>query len=249
MIKTVIVEDEKNSRELLQRILQENFPDIAIAGTADNIDDAFRLIMETVPQLVFMDIEMKKATAFDLLNKFSSVSFEIIFTTAYEKYALKAIKFSALDYLLKPIALAELKVAVDKARNQVKNRSSNQNLEMLLQNMRSIGQDNHQLALPTRDGLIFVKVRDIIFCESEGAYTQFHFRNSPGIMTSKNLKEYEELLSDYDFFRIHHSYLVNLREIIRYIRGDGGQVMMSNNRTLDVSKRRKEAFLLKLGNR
>lgn len=249
MIHTVIVEDEKNSRELLQRLLQEHFPDIMLTGTSDNVEDAYKLIMATTPQLVFMDIEMKKATAFDLLNKFSSVFFEIIFTTAYEKYALKAIKFSVLDYLLKPVSLPELKEAVDKAREHISNHSSNRNLEMLMQNMRSIGLDNHQIALPTRDGLIFVKVRDIIYCESEGAYTHFHFRNSPALMTSKNLKEYEELLSEYDFFRIHHAYLINFREIVRYIRGDGGQVVMSNNKILDVSKRKKESFLQKMGNR
>jgi two-component system LytT family response regulator len=249
MIRAVIIEDEKNSREFLQRMLEEKFADIIIVGTADNMEDAFELITNSAPQLVFMDIEMKKATAFDLLNKFSAVSFEIIFTTAYEKYALKAIKFSALDYLLKPINLEELKTAIDKARDRIKNLSTNTSLEVLMQNIRSAGQENHQIALPTREGLVFVKVRDIIFCESNGAYTQFHFRDKSSLLTSKNLKEYEELLSDYHFFRIHHSYLINLHEITRYIRGEGGQVVLSSNHTLDVSKRKKEGFLLKMGNR
>src|SRR6185295_9828382 len=127
MIKAVIIEDERNSREFLQRMLVSNFTDIELVGTADNIEDAFTLITAELPQLVFMDIEMKKATAFDLLNKFTSISFEIIFTTAYEKYALKAIKFSALDYLLKPISAIELHSAVNKARDRIKNHSSNLN--------------------------------------------------------------------------------------------------------------------------
>lgn len=249
MIRAVIIEDEKNSREFLERMLAEKFTEVEVTGTADNIEDAFLLITNQHPQLVFMDIEMKQATAFDLLNKFTSMSFEIIFTTAYEKYALKAIKFSALDYLLKPINAEELQSALNKARDRINSQASNVSMEVLLQNMRSAGLDNHQIALPTRDGLIFVKVREIIFCESEGAYTQFHLRSGHTIMTSKNLKEYEELLSDYDFLRIHHSYLINLREITRYIRGDGGQVVLSNNRTLDVSKRKKDIFLIRMGNR
>jgi two-component system LytT family response regulator len=140
-------------------------------------------------------------------------------------------------------------MAIDKAKARINSRKTNLNLEMLLQNIQSAGQDHHQIALPSREGLLFVKVRDIIYCESDGAYTKFHLRSGPVVMTSKNLKEYEELLTDYHFFRIHHAYLVNLKEVVRYIRGDGGQVVLSNNSTLDVSKRKKDLFLTQLANK
>jgi two-component system LytT family response regulator len=156
---------------------------------------------------------------------------------------LKAIKFCAIDYLLKPIDLNELRTAVAKAEKRLNREYLNKNLEVLVNNLKSGSQNNHRIALSTLEGLLFVNVRDIIYCESSGPYTKFIFKQADKIMTSKHLKEYEDLLSGYDFFRIHKSYLVNLQEIKKYIRGEGGQLIMSDGATLNVSKQRKESFL------
>ena len=167
----------------------------------------------------------------------------MIFTTAFYHYALKEIKFCAIDYLLKPIDLNDLRLAISKVEKRLNREYLNKNLEVLLHNIKSGSQNNHRIALSTLEGLLFVNVNDIIYCESSGPYTKFTFKQADKIVTSKHLKEYEDLLSGYDFFRIHKSYLVNLREIKKYIRGEGGQLVMSNGAALSVSKQRKESFL------
>lgn len=243
MIKAVIIEDEEHSRKMLQQLLEEHCPQIKVLAEADSVTSGFSVIAEYRPQLVFLDIELHSDTSFEILEKLPDINFEVIFTTAFDHYALKAIKFCAIDYLLKPIDLAELLIAIAKAEKRLDREYLNKNLEVLLNNIKGGSQNNHKIALPTLEGLLFVKVSDIIYCESEGPYTRFFLRQPDKIITSKNLKEYEDLLSDYSFFRIHKSYLVNLQEIQKYIRGEGGQLIMSNGAALAVSKQRKENFL------
>jgi two-component system LytT family response regulator len=244
MINAVLIEDEEYSKKVLLQMLREHCPQVKVVAEGDSVKTGLAAITEQKPNLVFLDIELQSETSFEILEKLPDVNFELIFTTAFDHYALKAIKFCAIDYLLKPIDLSELQVAIAKAEKRLNREYLNKNLEALLHNMKSSSQNNHKIALPTMEGLLFINVSDIIYCESDGPYTKF-FLKQPGkiIITSKHLKEYEDLLREYNFFRIHKSYLVNLQEIQKYIRGDGGQLIMSNGAALSVSKQRKEEFM------
>jgi two-component system LytT family response regulator len=243
MIRTVVIEDEEHSRKMLMEMLRDHCRQLNVVGNADSVKTGLTAIAEYRPELVFLDIELQSETSFEILERLPEINFELVFTTAFDHYALKAIKFCAIDYLLKPIDLNELRGAVAKAEKRLNREYLNKNLEVLVNNLKSGSQSNHRIALSTLEGLLFVNVRDIIYCESSGPYTKFIFKHGDKIITSKHLKEYEDLLSGYDFFRIHKSYLVNLQEIKKYIRGDGGHLIMSDGATLNVSKQRKESFL------
>jgi two-component system, LytTR family, response regulator len=243
MIRALIVEDEKGSARLLEKLLKEFCENIEVAGISYNVPDAYEKIITLKPGLVFLDIEMQSETGFDLLKKFSEIDFAIIFTTAYEKYALRAIKFSAIDYLLKPIDVNDLKQAVNKMEKYHRKSLLQNNLDVLLHNFQNKNNDLQKIALSTSEGLHLVNVTDISYCESDGPYTTFYLKNAKPIVISKHLKEYEELLSPFKFFRIHNSYLINLREIKKYVRGDGGQVEMNDGTLLNVSKSRKDDLL------
>ena len=243
MIRTVVIEDEEHSRKMLLEMLHEHCRQIHVVAEAYSVKTGLAAIAQQMPQLVFLDIELQSETSFEILEKLPEINFELVFTTAFDHYALKAVKFCAIDYLLKPIDLNELRIAVAKAEKRLNREYLNKNLEALLNNLKSGTQNNHKIALSTLEGLLFVNVSDIIYCESNGPYTKFIFKYGDKIVTSKHLKEYEDLLGAYDFFRIHKSYLVNLQEIQKYIRGEGGHLIMSNGASLSVSKQRKEDFL------
>src|SRR6187401_48069 len=243
MIRTIVIEDEEHSRKMLMQMLRDHCRQLNVVGNADSVKTGLTAIAEQRPELVFLDIELQSETSFEMLEKLPEINFELVFTTAFDHYALKAIKFCAIDYLLKPIDLNELRIAVAQAEKRLNREYLNNNLEVLVNNLKNSSQNNHKIALSTLEGLLFVNVRDIIYCESSGPYTKFIFKQAAVIVTSKHLKEYEDLLSGYDFFRIHKSYLVNLQEIKKYIRGDGGHLIMSDGATLNVSKQRKESFL------
>jgi len=243
MIKAIIVEDEKRSSQLLSNLLKEYCAGVELSGMASTVTEAFQLIKKNHPDVIFLDIEMQKETGFDLLAKFDEIKFEIVFTTAYENYALKAIKFCAIDYLLKPIDVEELKAAVSKVeRNHQKNRL-NKKLEALRQNMHNANPEQFRIALPSTEGLSIIRVNEILYLKSDRQYTIFYLKSGDKIMTSKNIGEYEELLLEHNFFRVHHSFLINLGEVKKYLRGDGGYAVMSNGEQIDVSKRKKDAFL------
>jgi two-component system, LytTR family, response regulator len=192
-----------------------------------------------------LDIQLQRESGFDLLLSLKTVDFAVIFTTAYSEYAVKAFKFSAIDYLLKPINIDELRSAIAKIGRKGTNHIE-EKLGQLLQNLRTVS-DGYKLALPTADGLVFVKVSDILYCEASSNYTEITLPDNKRFVVSRTLKEYEDILSGQNFFRIHNSYLINLDKIKRYVRGEGGYVIMNNEKALDVSKRRKEAFLSRMG--
>ena len=242
-MKAIIVEDELGSVKLLENLLKEFCPQVDLIGSASTVAEAFQMIKKETPDFIFLDIEMQKETGFDLLQKFDQINFEIIFTTAYEQYALKAIKFCALDYLLKPIDVDELKAAVDKVIQRTDKQLINRKFEMLIQNMRSKNSDQFQLALPSMEGINFVKVSEILYLKSDRQYTFFYLKSGEKIMTSKNLGEYEKLLSEHNFIRAHHSSIINLNEVKKYLHSDGGYVLMSNDEQIDISKRKKDDFL------
>ncbi len=245
MLKAIIVDDEPKARENLQILLQDFVKGVEVVALCQNITEAMDAVNTKSPDIVFLDIQLQRETGFDLLTRLKDINFEVIFTTAYAEYAIKAFKFSAIDYLLKPIDIEDLKKAVGKVEKRVNNNMSSR-LTELVQNLKFGSVENYRLALPTLEGLVFIKINDIIYCEASSNYTQI-YTSEGKYLVSKTLKEYDELLSDHNFFRIHNSYLININAIKKYVKGDGGYVVLNNNTSLDVSKRKKEAFLTKVG--
>ncbi|MFM9911603.1 MAG: LytR/AlgR family response regulator transcription factor, partial [Chitinophagaceae bacterium] len=197
-------------------------------------------------QLIFLDIEMPQMNGFEMLNKLTDKNFHIIFTTAYDQYAIKAIKYAAFDYLLKPVDIEELKSAVDKI-NKIENNQTKKQVELLQQNMQHPKKLLNKLAIPTLEGLLFYEINDIIHLEANSNYTNIYLTNKAKITASKTLKEFEELLPNDIFFRTHHSHVINLNYIKRYIKGDGGQIELQNGTYIDVSRRKKDEFLKVIG--
>lgn len=245
MINAIIIDDEPDCCESLSILLKRNCPEVNINATCYSAEKALSVISEIKPQLVFLDIEMPNMNGFEMLEKLTSIDFELIFTTSYDQYAIKAIRFSALDYLLKPIDREELQKAVKKVVNRLQ-KPLTQQLEILLQKINHTNNSIQRIALPTMEGLKLVPVDNIISCASEGNYTIFLLKDKQKIVVSRPLKEVEEMLEEYSFFRVHHSYLVNMNEIDRFIRGEGGYLIMSDGSSVDVSRSKKETLLRKL---
>lgn len=246
MINCIIVDDELKSRESLKILLQDFCNDVTVLALCENVNEAMEAIRKHKPDVVFLDIQLQRETGFDLLARIQEINFEIIFTTAYSEYAIKAFKFSAIDYLLKPIDIEELKRAVSKVEKR-KGDTITSRLQELMNNLRSSSSENYKLALPTANGVIFIRMQDILYCEASSNYTDITLSDGKKYTVSRTLREYEELLEGHNFYRIHHSYLINLNAIKKYVRGDGGYVVMSNDKSLDVSKRKKEGFLSRIG--
>lgn len=247
MIKAVIVEDELHSRESLKNLLVEFCPDVELCGAAASVEEAVPLIRSVRPALLFLDIELQNSTGFDLLRLLPDMEFDVIFTTAFEQYAIQAIKMSSLDYLLKPIDIDELQEAVAKAMEKQHLQQHKAQLELLLANIssRPSGAQN-RICLSTADGLEFLQVEDILYCEANGSYTTFHLRDKRKIVVSKNLKEYETLLDGQSFMRVHNSYLINLREVQRYVKSEGGYILMKNNMHIGISVKKREEFFQRM---
>lgn len=242
MIRAIIVEDEKHSRETLRNLLAEFCPQVSLAGMAASVEEALPLIRAARPDLLFLDIELQTGTGFDLLAQLPDLDFDIIFTTAFEQYAIKAIKFSSLDYLLKPIDLEELQAAVAKAEKRQAETGHKAQLDVLLSHLRSPGGATRKICLSTAEGLEFITTSDILYCEANGSYTDFHLKPNRKIVVSKNLKEYESLLSDRDFMRVHNSFLINLREVRRFVKSEGGYIMMNNDAMIGISPKKRPEF-------
>ncbi len=245
MITAIIVDDEPYSCESLATLLERYCPDVRLLDICYSAADALTAIKEQVPTLLFLDIEMPGMNGFEMLQQISSINFAIIFTTSYDQYAMKAIKFSALDYLLKPVDREELQSAVQKVI-QTSNRSFPQQLETLLYKIQHPHSAVNRIAIPTLEGLRMISVDSIISCASSSNYTILTLKNKEKITASKTLKEIEELLEDFSFIRVHHSFVININEIDKYIKGDGGYLIMSDGSNIDVSRSRKEFLLKKL---
>jgi len=245
MIHAIIIDDEKHSCEALQILLNENCPQVSVAGVFTSPIEALQQIKKEKPDLVFLDIEMPHLSGFELLEQLPSIDFDIIFTTSYNQYAIRAFKFSALDYILKPIDRLELIEAVDKVVKKQRT-PINQQLELLLQRMAHPATPVDKIALPTMQGLELVPVSSIIYCTANNNYTEFILSGKKRLLVSRTLKEVEEVLADHAFLRVHNSHIVNLNAITRYIRGEGGYLIMSDASHVDVSRSRKELLLQKL---
>ncbi len=237
----IIVDDEKHCREVLELLLRKHCSDVELLANCSSGAEALDILHSEAPDILFLDIEMPGMNGFELLEKFPGADFEIIFTTAYNEYAIKAIKHSALDYLLKPIDKEELKTAVERAKEHkaLKPADRINDLLELLQTKKP----SKRFAAATMEGLIMVNTDDILYCESDNAYCKLVFTDGKSLLLSKTLKAVEEALHHDMFCRIHHSYLINLNYVKRYIKGEGGEVIMANGASLPVSRTRKQDFL------
>lgn len=245
MINAIIVDDEPRNIRILKNLLEEFCPEVMISGEAESSETAISLIRVTQPDLVFLDIEMPFGNAFDLLDKLMPVNFQVIFVTAFDNYALKAFRYYALDYLLKPVDIEELKTAVKKAGERVKEKNMSQKLDVFIQAMKPSKNSVQKIGLPTNEGLVFTNIEDIVRCEASGSYTIIYLQDKQKFIVSKSLKDYEDLLPEDNFCRIHHSHIVNLAYVKKYFKGRGGYIEMNDNTTIEVATRKRDEFLAK----
>jgi two-component system, LytTR family, response regulator len=245
MIKAMIIDDEPYCCESLAILLEEYCPEVEVTGIFYDGSDALIAIRKHAPDLIFLDVEMPKMNGFGMLKQLPTVNFEIIFTTSYDQYALKAIRFSAIDYLLKPIDTNELQNAVQKVIQRSQKPIAEQ-LEILMQKFYKPSVPVSRVALPTMEGLQMIAVDTIISCEADSNYTTLRLKDKKKIVVCRNLKEIEELLEEYSFARVHRSYLVNLNEVEKFVRGEGGYLIMSDGSSIDVSRNKKEELVKKL---
>ena len=241
MIKIIIIDDQEDCIEKLSFLIKKYCPMTTLAGVANSGKDGIALIEKEQPNLVFLDVEMDDMTGFEMLERLDSIDFKVIFTTSFDKYAIKAIRFSALDYLLKPIGKEDLITAIERAHSKPE-KLQNEQVKELAEIGKSKAAKIERIALTTTDGLIFKKISDIIRCESDRNYTTVHLVNKEKLIVSKTLKEIDETLEGSGFFRIHHSHLINLSHITHYIKGDGGYVIMQNGKNISIARNRREEF-------
>lgn len=240
-LKAIIVDDEKHSRETLKNLLEEFCEGVQVLTAASSINEALSAIQELKPDLVFLDIELQSGTGFDILNALPEINFEVIFTTAFDQYAIKAVKFSSLDYLLKPIDLEELQKAILKAQKIKDKQTYNAQLKSLLHNLTH--KQLTKICIPTSEGFEFINIDEISHCEASGSYTSFKLSNGQKILVSKHLKSFENLLPEQSFMRVHNSFLINLKEVNKFVKADGGYIIMNNGDTVSISRAKKDAFL------
>lgn len=237
--KTLIVEDDPHAQESLIRLIR-TVPDLELLGIAGTVEEADQLSKTLKPDLVFCDVMLPPVTSFDWLMKLEKIPFELIFTTSFEEFAVKAFRLAAVDYLIKPIAEDEFRQAVDRFRARKK--KSTDQIQSLLRNL-SLPREHSKIALPTLNGYLFLQIRDILRCESDNTYTTFFTTDKRKILVSRTLKDVEQMLEEYRFFRIHNSHLINLDYVAEYFKGEGGHVKLTDGTVIDVSRRRKEEFL------
>lgn len=243
MLKAILIDDEVHCLETLSILLREYCSDVQIAAQCRSAKDALAAIKRDKPDLVFLDIEMPSMNGFEMLEQYTTIPFAIIFTTSYDQYAIKAIRFSALDYLLKPIDPNDLVNAVKKVQEQ-RHLPMAEQFQMLLRQIQNKDHQFHKIAVPTVEGFELVPADMVIRCEADDNYTHLFLKNKNKITACRTLKEMEEQLHDFAIFiRVHHSYIVNLNEVNKYVRGEGGYLVMSDGSSVNVSRSRKEALL------
>jgi len=246
VLKALLVDDELSSLQNLQYKIQEYCPAIKVVAQTQNPEEAGRLIQQFKPDVIFLDIEMPRMSGFKMLEQIPEVDFEVIFITAYNHYAINAIRICAFDYLVKPVSIEELQQTVERlgVSTVKKNR---ERAELLKKNLSSPKSQDDNIALPANDGLEFIQIKQIVRIESSSNYSKVILQNGQQLLVTRQLKDFEELLQDYRFYRVHHSHLINLNFIAKYTRGDGGQITLRNGDVIDVSRRKKEVFLKLIG--
>lgn len=239
-IRSIIIDDECNNVENLQHIINTYCPEVEVTAVAFNAADGVDVIKEHKPELVFLDIQMPGSSGFDVLKAFNIINFEVIFITAYDQYGIQAIKFSALDYLLKPINIPEFKLAIAKAKEKISLKKKDHNIENLLEYIKAGQRESPKLALPTLTEIIYVKVTTIIRCEADNNYTTFYLDNGDRILVCKTLKEFDELLQPHRFIRTHQSHLVNTHFVKSYLKEDGGTLLLADKTKIPISRQNKD---------
>jgi len=244
MVRTILVDDEPRGLNTLKKLLQEYCPEVRVVAECENAESARDKIDLLEPQLAFLDISLPGKTSFDLLAELDKVNFEIIFVTAHNEYTLQAFHYSAVDYLMKPIDEDLLLDAVKRAEKRIAISTINNNVSALLHNIQKVqAPEEMKLCIPSTKGFQVVDLKDILYCEASSSYTNFYFVDKHSICTAKTIHEYEELLEDAGFVRVHKSYLVNLLHVKEYLRGEGGSVILSNGKEVEVARRKKDIFL------
>ena len=248
MLRTIIIDDEQHCIDKMEMLLQQFNNMIIYCGAFKTVEDGVTAIENLNPDVVFLDVRLSNETAFDLLNHLSNIDFDIIFTTAYDKYAVQAFRFSALDYLLKPVTKESLAEAIGKANKKQELKNIQGRVDNLLNNLKRVHRFPQKICIPVASGYEYVDTDTIIRCESEINYTIFHFSDRRKMVVSKTLKEFEELLASHNFFRIHNSHLINLAQVKSYTKGKGGFVTLKDGTSIEVSVRRKDDFLKVISN-
>lgn len=244
MINAVIIDDEKLSRDVLKKSLELFCPDINLVAECDNAEDGQKQIETHRPQLVFLDIAMPAKNGFELLKSIEKIDFQTIFVTAHDEYMIQAIRFSAVDYLLKPFEDKELTDAIARVKERIVEKPNHLNIETFLENMfRKLPGSQMQLCVASSKGFQVLDINNIICCEAQNSYTIFHLINHQQIVSTKPIGDYETLLADAFFIRIHKSWLINMKHVQEYKKAEGGSVIMSNNKELEISRRKKEFFV------
>lgn len=243
MINAILIDDEISGLEALQLAIGKYCPDVSVAGAYNSPEQGLEAIRRQTPDLLFLDIQMPQMSGFDLLQRASPANFEVIFVSAHDQYAIKAIKFSALYYLLKPVDVDELLHAVSKAKERMMTKTAPFQYQSVINNIQLRSGNIEKLAVPSSEGLDFYNTQDIIYCKADGSYTQLMLRNQHQVTVCKNLVDFENLLAFSGFCRVHHSYLINMRHMQKYVKGEGGFVILSDNHCVDISRRKKEEFL------
>lgn len=248
-MKILLVDNEKEIRELLKDMIRAIYQEPCFIEEAEGVSSAFKKIHSFQPDLVFLDVEMGDGTGFDLMRQLPDPKFQLVFTTAHNQYAIQAFRYSAIDYLLKPVDITALGDCLKKAAGHIAKNNLSRQLEVLMQQLSQSENAGKQIVLKDSEASYFVKVTDILYCEAEGSYTKFYFSQDKPIVISKNLSTYEELLGAHGFLRTHHSYLVNPRHIKMYDKTDGGTLVLDSGHTVPVSHRKKDHILQLLENR
>jgi len=245
MYQTVIIDDDQLARRGLRRILEQNFQEIEVIGEADSVANGLPLINECEPDLVFLDIEMPDGTGFSLLEKLKKINFKVVFTTSYSDYAITAFKYSAFDYIVKPVLIENVRATINRI-NEIPIFNQKERVEVLKRNLNSRNDDDHTIALPEINGFTIVKVKDILRCEGERNYSRIFFKDGTSLLVSRTLLDFDNLLISHGFFRIHRSHLISLKNVNRYLKTDGGMVELNDKTLLPVSPKFKDELLNKL---
>jgi two-component system, LytTR family, response regulator len=245
MLKAILIDDDQSNLSGLNEKLLKHCPQVQVISSCENAEEGIKAIESGKPDLVFLDIEMPVMNGFLLLQQLTYRDFELIFVTAYDHYAIRAIKYSALDYLVKPVEIDDLKTAVTKAKINRNSRTSQLQMELLLEHLNN--KQPKRITIPTSDGLRFINIEDIVYLEASNNYTNIYLSTNQKLLVSRTLKDFEDILPSDIFLRIHHSTVINKYYVEKYIRGEGGQVVMRHGNVLDVSKRKKSEFLQAIG--
>ncbi len=246
MIEAILIDDEHFGRQALANALNKYCPQVNLLAQCETPQQGIETIRKLKPQLVFLDVQMPGMSGFDVLNQLQPIDFQVIFVTSYDRYAIKAIRFSAVDYLLKPLDIDDLVQAVTRANERIADHNTTHQVGSILHNVTQSSEAIEQVAVPTLEGIDFIKTKEIIYCAAEGGYTNIFLHDGSTQLISRTLKDFDILLRDSGFCRVHHNSLINLKHIQKYIKGEGGYVILTNDHHVDISRRKKDEFLSQL---